>query len=73
MQPKIHPKYEHVNVVCNCGNRFEIRSTVGKKDLHVEICSNCHPFYTGQQKVVDTAGMIQKFHDKFAKRGKKKG
>lgn len=72
MQPKIHPKYEDVNVVCNCGNRFSIRSTVGKKDLHVEICSNCHPFYTGQQKVVDTAGMIQKFHDKFAKRGKKK-
>lgn len=72
MQADIHPKYDEVNVVCNCGNTFTVKSTIGRPDLHIEICSNCHPFYTGKQKVIDTEGMIQKFRDKFAKRGKKK-
>ncbi len=71
MKANVHPKYTEVNVVCNCGNSFKIRSTFSKPEMHIEICSNCHPFYTGQQKIVDTAGRIQKFRDKFAKRGKK--
>jgi large subunit ribosomal protein L31 len=70
MQQNIHPKYDEINVVCNCGNSFKTKSTLGK-DLNLEICANCHPFYTGQQKMIDTAGMVQKFRDKYAKRGKK--
>ena len=55
MKPEIHPSYDTIKVVCACGNSFETRSTLGQ-ELHVEICSACHPFYTGQQKIVDTAG-----------------
>jgi len=72
MQENIHPKYNEIKVICNCGNNFSTRSTINKEELHLEICSKCHPFYTGQQKMVDTAGMVQKFRDKYAKRGKKK-
>ena len=64
MKQKIHPKYVECNVTCGCGNRFVTRATV--KDLNVEICSACHPFYTGKQKFVDTAGRIEKFQSKFA-------
>lgn len=71
MQENIHPKYEDIKVVCSCGKEFTVASTLGS-ELHLEICSNCHPFYTGQQKMVDTAGMVQKFRDKYAKRGKTK-
>ncbi len=63
MKQKIHPKYVECNVTCGCGNRFVTRATV--KDLNVEICSACHPFYTGKQKFVDTAGRIEKFQRKF--------
>jgi len=63
MKKGIHPKYEKVIVTCACGNSFETRST--KKDLKVEICSNCHPFYTGKQKLVDTAGRVEKFIRKY--------
>jgi len=60
----IHPKYEKADVKCGCGNTFQTRSTVA--ELHVEICSACHPFYTGKQKYVDSAGRIEKFQKKFA-------
>jgi large subunit ribosomal protein L31 len=60
----IHPNYETTTVVCSCGNRFETRSTAGG-ELHVELCNQCHPFFTGQQKFVDTGGRVQRFSDKF--------
>lgn len=64
MQANIHPKYDDTNVSCSCGNTFTVASTLSK-DLSLEICSKCHPFYTGQQKMIDTAGTIQKFKDKY--------
>jgi large subunit ribosomal protein L31 len=63
MKDKIHPKYELTKVTCACGNVIETRSTV--KDLKVEICSACHPFFTGKQKLVDTAGRIERFRKKY--------
>ena len=65
MKAKIHPAYNEVKVSCACGNTFTTRST--KKELKVEICSNCHPFFTGRQKLIDTAGRIEKFHKKYRK------
>lgn len=62
----IHPDYKAVRVVCACGNNFETNST-HKGDIRVEICSNCHPFYTGKQKLMDTAGRIERFRRKFDK------
>ncbi len=62
----IHPKYETIRVQCACGTSFETRST-HKGDVHLEICSSCHPFYTGKQKLVDTAGRIERFRRKYAK------
>jgi large subunit ribosomal protein L31 len=59
----IHPKYVEAKVKCGCGSEFTTRST--KKEIHVEICSVCHPFYTGKQKFVDTAGRIEKFTKKY--------
>ena len=64
MKTDIHPEYTLTNVHCSCGNQFFTRST--KDDLHVEICSACHPFYTGKQKFVDTAGRVERFQKKFA-------
>ena len=64
MKADIHPEYEISTVTCSCGNTFQTRST--KPELHVEICSNCHPFYTGKQKIVDTAGRVDKFRKKYA-------
>lgn len=66
MQADIHPKYEEITVNCSCGNSFKTRSTLCK-ELKVEICAKCHPFYTGQQKMVDTAGRIERFRKKYAK------
>jgi large subunit ribosomal protein L31 len=63
MKDKIHPEYHPCKVTCGCGNSFQTRATV--KELHIEICSACHPFYTGKQKFVDTAGRIEKFNKKF--------
>ncbi|AEJ19746.1 50S ribosomal protein L31 [Gracilinema caldarium] len=63
MKEGIHPKYELTKITCACGNVIETRSTV--KDIHVEICSACHPFFTGKQKLVDTAGRIERFRKKF--------
>ena len=64
MKKGIHPEYVECRVTCGCGNAFVTRSV--KKELHVEICSVCHPFYTGKQKFVDTAGRIEKFQKKYA-------
>lgn len=64
MKKDIHPDYHKVKVRCGCGNTFETRSTA--KDIHVEICSMCHPFFTGKQKFVDSAGRIDRFNKKFA-------
>ena len=63
MKAKIHPKYEPTKISCACGNVIETRSTV--KDIKVEICSACHPFFTGKQKLVDTAGRIERFRRKY--------
>ncbi len=63
MKKDIHPKYQKVTVHCGCGAKFETRSTA--KEIHAEICSMCHPFYTGKQKYVDTAGRIERFQKKY--------
>jgi len=63
MQKDIHPEYMESSVVCSCGSTFKTRST--QPELHVELCSACHPFYTGKQKFVDTGGRVQRFSDKF--------
>lgn len=68
MKPEIHPKYKELNVTCSCGNTFKTRSTVSSEDLHLEVCSQCHPFYTGQQKILDTAGRVDKFRRKYGTR-----
>jgi len=60
----IHPDYLETTIVCSCGNRFQTNSTAGG-ELHVELCNQCHPFFTGQQKFVDTGGRVQRFSDKF--------
>ncbi len=65
MKPSVHPDYKAINVSCTCGNVFQTRSTLGH-DLQVEVCSSCHPFYTGKQKIVDTAGRVDKFRKKYA-------
>lgn len=69
MKAGIHPEYELTEVECACGNKFKTRSTT--KEIRVEICSNCHPFFTGKQKLIDTAGRIEKFQKKYAKPEKK--
>ena len=67
MKKGINPKYENATVTCVCGNTFQTKST--KKDIHVEICSSCHPFYTGKQVFVDTAGRIERFNQKYKIKG----
>ena len=64
MKADIHPAYETVTVTCACGDTFQTRST-NKGDIHVEICSSCHPFFTGKQKLVDTAGRVERFRRKY--------
>ncbi|HEY3315899.1 MAG TPA: 50S ribosomal protein L31 [Bacillota bacterium] len=63
MKDKIHPKYEKTTVTCACGATYEVGST--KKSIRVEICSKCHPFYTGQQRIVDSAGRVERFKRKY--------
>jgi large subunit ribosomal protein L31 len=67
MKDKIHPDYKEITVACSCGNTFKTRSTLGK-DLKVEVCSACHPFFTGKQKIVDTAGRVEKFRQKYSRK-----
>lgn len=64
MKAEIHPDYQEITVTCSCGNTFKTRSTRGA-DLNIEVCSTCHPFYTGKQKIVDTAGRVEKFRQKY--------
>ncbi len=63
MREKIHPRYEEATVTCSCGNSFKTRST--RPNLHVEVCSNCHPFFTGEQRIVDTAGRVDRFKRRY--------
>lgn len=67
MKADIHPKYEEVQVTCSCGNAFATRSTIGR-DLNVEVCSACHPFYTGKQKILDSAGQVDKFKRRYGQK-----
>jgi large subunit ribosomal protein L31 len=66
MKEGIHPAYKEITVTCSCGNSFKTRSALGK-DLHIEVCSVCHPFYTGKQKILDTAGRVEKFRQRYAR------
>jgi large subunit ribosomal protein L31 len=65
MKADTHPNYQEITVTCSCGNSFVTKSVIGKPALKVEVCSECHPFYTGTQKIVDTAGRIDKFRQKY--------
>ncbi|MGH8616963.1 MAG: 50S ribosomal protein L31 [Burkholderiales bacterium] len=65
MKASIHPEYQEITVTCSCGNSFKTRSTLGR-NLAIEVCADCHPFYTGKQKVVDTAGRVEKFRQRYA-------
>lgn len=67
MKADIHPNYQEITVTCSCGSSFKTKSVIGKPALKVEVCSECHPFYTGTQKIVDTAGRIDKFRQKYGK------
>jgi large subunit ribosomal protein L31 len=64
MKADIHPDYQDIKVVCSCGNAFTTRSTL-KKELHIEVCSKCHPFFTGKQKIIDSGGRVDKFRRKY--------
>lgn len=66
MQKDIHPEYKETTITCACGNTIKTRST--KENIHVEICSKCHPFYTGKQKLVDTGGRVDRFNKRFSKK-----
>lgn len=68
MKEGIHPEYKEATVVCACGETFTTRST--KQKLHIDICSSCHPFFTGKQKIVDAEGRVEKFKKKYAKKDK---
>ncbi len=67
MKAGIHPVYKPTRIVCVCGNVIETRSTFEKDELHVEICANCHPFFTGKQKLLDKAGRVERFRKRYAK------
>ncbi len=70
MKPKIHPEYHELTVTCACGNTIQTRST--KKDMKVEICSSCHPFFTGKQHLVDSAGRVERFRKRYGKASSEK-
>ncbi len=70
MKENIHPAYYDTTITCACGNVIQTRSTV--RNIHVEICSNCHPFFTGKQKLIDTAGRVEKFRQRYQKKVEKK-
>ena len=65
MKADIHPTYNAVNVVCGCGNKFEIKSTLSQETLKVDVCDQCHPFYTGKHKILDTEGRVDKFRRRY--------
>lgn len=72
MKPNIHPEYKEIKVVCSCGNTFVTKSTatLAKEQLSLEVCAACHPFYTGTQKIVDTAGRVDRFRQKYGLKNK---
>ena len=67
MRPDIHPAYQVTTVTCGCGNQFVTRSTSASGAIHTDVCSNCHPFYTGKQKILDTGGRVARFEARFGK------
>lgn len=67
MKADTHPNYKEVHVICACGNKFMTRSTLGREELKVDVCSDCHPFYTGKHKLVDTAGRIDRFNERYGR------
>ncbi len=67
MKQNIHPSYKEVTVTCSCGNKFVTKSTLAKDVLNIEVCSVCHPFYSGKQRLVDSAGRVDKFQQKYGK------
>ncbi len=67
MKAEIHPSYQDTTVTCTCGNTFTTRSTAASGAMHAEVCSNCHPFYTGKQKILDTGGRVSKFEKRYGK------
>jgi len=71
MRPEIHPEYKEIKATCSCGNIIVINSTL-KEDINLDVCSSCHPFYTGKQKLVDTGGRVERFEKRFGKKGKSK-
>jgi large subunit ribosomal protein L31 len=66
MKSDIHPKCKEIEVICSCGNSLKVSSALSKDVLNIEMCSSCHPFYTGKQKIVDTAGRVEKFQKKYS-------
>ena len=66
MKADIHPQITEIKATCTCGHSFHVESTL-KEDIHLDICSKCHPFYTGQQKIIDTAGQVERFRRKYGK------
>ena len=71
MKKDIHPEYRVTEVTCTCGNTFTTRSTSASGNIHADVCSNCHPFYTGKQKILDTGGRVARFEARYAKMAKK--
>lgn len=71
MKSSTHPAYQEVTVTCSCGHSFVTQSTLTKDKLHIEVCSQCHPFYSGKQRLVDSAGRVDKFRQKYATFSKK--
>ena len=68
MKQSTHPEYHEVKVVCTCGNQFETRSTIKSAVMSVDVCSECHPFYTGKQKILDTGGRVARFERRYGKK-----
>ena len=65
MKPEIHPEYREINVSCSCGNTFKTKSTLSSEELKLDVCADCHPFYTGKQKISDTAGRVERFRRRY--------
>lgn len=68
MKASIHPKYEEATIVCTCGNKVVTRST--RKQVHLDVCSSCHPFFTGEQRIIDTAGRVERFNRRYQRPGR---
>lgn len=70
MKKDIHPPYKYIQATCSCGNSFQLGTVLEQDSLHLDICSQCHPFYTGKQKLVDTSGRVERFHKRFGQPAK---